>query len=197
MLMDTASNRRMTLEEYLNYDDGTDTRSELVDGVLVEMGAESDLNLRIALFLLLTFSRFVPLDRLRNKTEVETLLGSASSRYPDLMVLTEAGATAIASSSRSIIRAEMPPPTLVVEVVSSGQPGEPNYDRDYVEKRQEYGARGIPEDWIIDPERQVVLVLSLQGQTYQEQHFTGKTAIASPTFSDLNLTAEQVLQAGQ
>jgi hypothetical protein len=31
----------MTLQEYLTYDDGTDNRYELVDGVLVEMGAES------------------------------------------------------------------------------------------------------------------------------------------------------------
>jgi Uma2 family endonuclease len=34
------TNRRMTLEEYLSYDDGTSTRYELV-GVLVEMGAET------------------------------------------------------------------------------------------------------------------------------------------------------------
>ncbi len=46
----------MTPEEYLDYDDGTDTRYELVDGVLVEMGAESTLNTQIAVFLLLTFA---------------------------------------------------------------------------------------------------------------------------------------------
>lgn len=195
--MAIASNRCMTLEEYLNYDDGTDTRYELVDGVLVEMGAESDLNQRIALFLLLVLSRFVPLAQLRNKTEVETPYGRASSRYPDLLVLTAEGAAAIASSSRSIVRAEMPSPALVVEVASPGEPGEKNYDRDYVEKRQEYAARGIPEYWLIDPERQVVLVLTLQGQSYQEQRFTGAATIASPTFPNLNLTAEQVLKADQ
>jgi hypothetical protein len=30
--MTVATQRRMSLEEYLNYDDGTDTRYELVDG---------------------------------------------------------------------------------------------------------------------------------------------------------------------
>lgn len=49
--------RFKTIEEFLGYDDGTDTRYELVDGVLVEMGAESTLNTRIAVFLLLTFAR--------------------------------------------------------------------------------------------------------------------------------------------
>ena len=50
--MTVASTSPMTLEEYLDYDDGTDTRYELVNGELVEMPAESDLNRRIAIFLL-------------------------------------------------------------------------------------------------------------------------------------------------
>ncbi|MGB8700783.1 MAG: hypothetical protein WCD18_15305, partial [Thermosynechococcaceae cyanobacterium] len=41
----------MSLDEYLVYDDGTDTRYEFVDGVLVEMGNESKLNVQIAMFL--------------------------------------------------------------------------------------------------------------------------------------------------
>ncbi len=73
---------------------------------------------------------------------------------------------------------------LVVEVVSPGEPGDQsNYDRDYVEKRREYAERGIPEYWLIDPERQVVLVLTLRGQSYHEQRFTGQAAIVSPAES--------------
>jgi Uma2 family endonuclease len=49
--MTIATNRQMTLEEYLNFDDGTDTRYELVNGELVEMPSESDLNNVIAIFL--------------------------------------------------------------------------------------------------------------------------------------------------
>ncbi|NJL23339.1 MAG: Uma2 family endonuclease, partial [Leptolyngbyaceae cyanobacterium SM1_3_5] len=37
----TQATRKLTFEEYLAYDDGTDTRYELVDGVLVEMPTES------------------------------------------------------------------------------------------------------------------------------------------------------------
>jgi Uma2 family endonuclease len=195
--MTLATNRRMTLEEFLSYDDGTDRRYELVDGVLVEMGAESDLNTRIAFFLLVTFSRFVRLDRLRNKTEIATPDGMASSRYPDFMVLTEAGVAALAGATRSMVTAEMPTPMLVGEVVSPGNPGEQNYDRDYVEKRREYAARGIPEYWLIDPDRQVVWVLTLMGESYQQQRFVGQAAINSAAFPDLILTAEQVLRAGQ
>ncbi len=101
------------------------------------------------------------------------------------------------TEKQSLLRYDQPPPLLVVEVVSSGKPGEPNYDRDYIEKRQEYADRRIPEYWLIDPDRQVVLILTLQGQAYQEHSFRGQTAIASPTFPHLQLTAAQILQAGR
>lgn len=55
LTMALSANRRMTLEEYLNYEDGTDIRYEVHDGVLVEMGAESDVNVLIATFLLAMF----------------------------------------------------------------------------------------------------------------------------------------------
>ena len=45
--MNLATRQRMTLEEYLKYDDGTDIRYELVDGVLVEMGAEQQFQIQI------------------------------------------------------------------------------------------------------------------------------------------------------
>ncbi len=35
--MTVATNRLMTLEEFLNFDDGTDARYELVNGELLEM----------------------------------------------------------------------------------------------------------------------------------------------------------------
>ena len=38
----------LTFEEYLTYDDGSDTQYELVDGKLVEMPPESDANNDIA-----------------------------------------------------------------------------------------------------------------------------------------------------
>ncbi|MEB3295248.1 MAG: hypothetical protein VKJ24_19005 [Synechococcales bacterium] len=57
--MTIATQKRLTLTEYLTYDDGTDTRYELVDGVLVEMGAESRVNIKIGLFLIKTWLKLV------------------------------------------------------------------------------------------------------------------------------------------
>jgi Uma2 family endonuclease len=195
--MTIATVPKMSFEEYLAYDDGTNTRYEFVDGVLVAMGAENDENNLICMFLISIVLQFVPYYRLRRGTEVTVPSSYRTCRIPDLMVLTEDGATVLPAKARSLITDQMPAPALVVEVVSPGKPGEPNYDRDYIEKRREYATRGIPEYWIIDPERQVVLVLTLQDQVYQEQRFAGMAAIRSATFPHLNLSAEQILKAGQ
>jgi Uma2 family endonuclease len=88
----------------------------------------------------------------------------------------------------------MPPPVLVVEVVS---PGKENEDRDYRYKRSEYGARGIAEYWIVDPERAQVVVLALVDGLYEEMFFQGGERLVSPLFPALDLTAIQVLQAGE
>lgn len=53
--MTQAKPKFTTLEDYLNYDDGTDTRYELVDGELVKMPPDSRLNHKIASFLFATF----------------------------------------------------------------------------------------------------------------------------------------------
>ena len=47
----TIATSKMTFEEFLNYDDGTDALYELENGNLIAMPSESDLNQRIASFL--------------------------------------------------------------------------------------------------------------------------------------------------
>jgi Uma2 family endonuclease len=193
-----ANPKLMSLEEYLVYDDGTDTRYEFVDGVLVEMGNESKLNVQIAMFLAFYLGTLgLPHYLLSNKIELVVPSDKVTTRYPDLVVLTEELEMMLEDGYRYIVKLEMPAPAMVVEVVSYEQPGEDNYDRDYVTKRREYAARGISEYWIVDPARQVVGVLMLQEQIYQEQWFSGTSKIISPTFPAMDLTAEQVLRAGK
>jgi Uma2 family endonuclease len=49
--------QHMTLEEFWHFDDGTDSRYELEEGVLLLMPPERDINLRIASFLLIFFAQ--------------------------------------------------------------------------------------------------------------------------------------------
>ena len=197
--MTQAKPRFRTIEEYLDYDDGTDTRYELVNGELVEMGAEKRLNEKIALWLLSQLLQFVPIDLIARGTQISVRGKTASARNPDLMILTEELDQALSQQSQSLITFDMPAPALVVEVVSPGEPGSDNYDRDYVEKPKEYAARGIPEFWQVDPspDRAVVIVLTLKDGAYQSREFRGSDRVISPTFPDLKLTAGQILRAGR
>ncbi len=180
----------LTAEEYLTYDDGTDTRYELVNGKLVEMPPESNLNARIAAFLFVQFLKLVPFTRLCHKdAEIEVASVRASFRIPDLMVLSETGEAALVDRPRNTIALEMPPPLLVVEVVSTNDPA-----RDYRHKRSEYAVRGIPEYWIVDPAQKKVTILTLIEGFYDETVFEGEQPLVSPTFPNLPLTPNQILQ---
>ncbi|NET37779.1 MAG: Uma2 family endonuclease [Cyanothece sp. SIO1E1] len=181
----------MTLEEYLNFDDGTDNCYELVDGNLSSMPPESDLNDRIASCLYAYFLHLgVPYHRLSMKAQIAVSGKLANARQPDLMVLSEEAATALEGAKQRLITHDMPPPALVVEVVSPQQ-----QNRDYRHKRTEYAGRHIPEYWIVDPIAQQVTILEWVDGLYEAQVYRGKQAIASPLFPDLTLTAAQVLVA--
>ena len=193
--MTVATDRRMTLKEYLDYDDDTDMHYELVDGVLVEMGADNPLNPKIAVFLLTTFFQLgIPATQLAIGHQIEVSSKKATSRLPDLIVHSEASDAAIMADGKRL-RFEMPAPILVVEVVSSSDSNKKSRDRDYIDKRNEYAARGIPEYWIVDPIEEIVLVLDLQDRAYSSRSFTGEMMIVSSSFPALNIIAKQVLSA--
>lgn len=191
----TASpSKLMTLEEYLSYDDGTDTRYELVNGELVKAPTESYGNISIAKFLLLEFAKYIPFALILFNTEIEVSGKRVTCRIPDLMIITEESVAYLQASSRNFVSMIMPAPLLVVEVVS---PGQENRHRDYRYKRTEYAARGINEYWIIDPEmRQITICLWVDGQ-YEDKIYTGDMAISSTVVDGFALTAEQVLTFGQ
>jgi Uma2 family endonuclease len=186
--LDKAASQKMTLEEFLNYDDGTDAMYEFEDGELLLMTAESEINRRIAMFILVCFVQLgIPAYRLSMKTEIVTT--GSRVRVPDLVVFSEELAIAMEGAKRSTVMPEMPAPLLVVEVVSPNQE-----NRDYRYKRSEYAARGIAEYWIVDPIAQKVTVLEWVEGFYDERVYEGESAIVSSIFANFQLTAAEVLQ---
>jgi Uma2 family endonuclease len=181
-----------TLEEYLVYDDGTDTRYELEDGVLVEMPVESLENSDIAKLLLYELMKLLPLTLISYKDiEVVVTRQRAKCRIPDLLVHSPESRSAIEATGRSLITLDMPPPALVVEVVS---PGEQNRNRDYRYKHTEYAAREIAEYWIVDPELQQVTVCKWLEGKYEDTIVTGEEIIASEVVANWQLTANQIFR---
>lgn len=188
--MTVATAKKMNFEEFLQFDDGTDTLYELENGELITMPLESELNRRIAMFLLIYFSQLgIPYYRLSMKTEMAVYSRQVGVRVPDLIVFSEELSQAMQGATRSLILMDMPPPLLVVEIVSPNQE-----NRDYRYKRSEYAARGIAEYWIVDPMQQKVTVLEWVEGFYEEQVFTIDQTICSPLFADLKLKVSEVLQ---
>lgn len=185
----------MSLAEFLAFDDETDARYELENGELISMPPESYLNRRIASFLFAYFVRAgVSSDHLQIGMEVVVSGSRATVRVPDLMVLSEESVAALEGATRATITLEMPPPALVVEVVS---PGQRNIDRDYRYKRSQYEARGIGEYWIVDPLEQKVTVFQLKAGLYELATFADEGAIESELLKAFQpqdtLTATKVL----
>jgi Uma2 family endonuclease len=188
-----TDHRRMTLQEFLVYDDGTDTRYELEDGVLIDMGTEATVNINIAFFLVKLFLQILDHQRLGNKINIEVRSPYATARDPDLVIHSEASAAALVGRSEACLTYNDPNPLIVIEVVSPGTESKPNYKRDYEYKPVEYADRGIPELWRIDPSRNWVQIGILTAGAYEFATFQGDDAILSTTFPELKLTAAQIL----
>lgn len=187
-----------SFEAYLSWSDEMDMegRYELVDEALVELPPESRLNSTIAVrILLLLVSAGISVELIHpGKCEVQVPVlqpKDAANRYPDLVVLRPEHLEL--TQRRLTITLEMPPPRLIVEVIS---PGKTNQDRDYIHKRAQYAAIGVPEYWLIDPIRRTVMVLVLEGELYREAGvFSGDGVIASVEFVELKFTVKQIFEA--
>lgn len=179
-----------TFDDYLALKDVAAGRYELTYGELVEVPPESDDNVVIARAMDRALSDLVGFRRVRAHQLAIEVPGEPKNRFPDITVLRPEHPEQLSNSGQSAIRLEMAPPILVVEIVS---PGESNRRRDYVEKRNQYEWRDIPEYWIVDPAQSQVTVLSLTDDGYKESVFKGNQLVKSLAFKNWTLTAEEML----
>lgn len=183
---------KLTFEEYLTYNDGTDNRYELEDGVLIPMTPASPIHSDIIEFLYDTFKAEVKrlgLDLKVKQGDVGIRTRLSRSRQPDIAIIQGEDWRRLRQFKKSAILEV--PALLVVEVVS---PGEDNENRDYIKKMTEYAEFGISEYWIIDPLTEQVIVNFLINGSYQNTIFIGQQRVISQLFPDLNLTVEQITQ---
>jgi Uma2 family endonuclease len=190
----TIATRKFTLAEYLSYNDGTDTRYELVDGDLIPMAVGTGKHGGIAKFLEQVFD--AESTRLQNGWTAQRFAIAVRSprggrwdtaRIPDVVVLPIAQWEAMADTE-AVIELHNPPPLLVVEVVS-----ESTVSTDYRAKHTESAVLDILEYWIADPLAQQVTLCQLEAGRYDDIVFEGDQVIRSKVFPDLHLTAAQVL----
>jgi Uma2 family endonuclease len=184
---------KLTFAEYLAYDDGTDTRYELVNGELVPMGVGSGEHGEITKILERLFDAEAA--RLgREWTAQRGFVGVRSprggrwdtSRIPDVVVLLKEQWQQL-KKKEAVIELGEAPPFLVVEVVS-----ESTKSTDYRAKKAEYMVLDILEYWIVDPLKQCVTVCYLVEGAYDEVVFQGDEPIVSRVFPELVLSSVQV-----
>ncbi|MBW4582979.1 MAG: Uma2 family endonuclease [Tildeniella nuda ZEHNDER 1965/U140] len=185
---------KLSFEDYLTLDAcELECPAELIDGELIELPPEAGLNSSIVMFVVAHLLAIdVPFTHIKPYCcEVQTPVlerGDAANRYPDLVILSDEHLRLI--EKRNTITLEMPPPRFVLEVVS---PGQTNRHRDYVRKRAQYAAVGIPEYVIVDPEAQTLTVLVLEQNNYREAGcYSGDRRVLFPTFPELALTVTQI-----
>ena len=196
----------VTFDEFVaKYPDNTGKRYELHDGVIVEMSRPTGDHEEVVGFLAFEVIRecirlnlpyFIP------KTALVKPLENESAYSPDVLILNRPNLVneplwkkeSTVSQAESIL--------LVVEVVSS------NWRDDYLKKAADYEAVGIPEYWIVDyaalggrrfignPKQPTVSLYTLIEGEYQVSQFRDSDRIISPLFPELNLTVEQIFQAG-
>ncbi len=191
----TTTTQRLTLNDYLTYDDGADTTYELVNGELVPMTLVMGQHGEIADFINTCFRNEIK--RLgRNWVSKQMVIGIQSPRgdrwdtvrIPDVVVL-PLNQWKELQNREAVIQLNEPPPLLIVEVVSESTKG-----TDYRAKRAEYSVLDIPEYWIVDPLSAKVTVLILTEGWYDATEFSRSDSVQSPTFPELELTVDEILK---
>ncbi|MEH2031744.1 MAG: Uma2 family endonuclease [Nostoc sp.] len=179
-------------------------RYELHDGVIVEMAQTVGDHEDIVGFLALEISfdiKRLNLPYYIPKTVLVKPLEGESAYSPDILIINRPNLLnePLWKKKSTVSQAASIP--LVIEVVST------NWRDDYYKKLADYEAIGIPEYWIIDyaacgarkfignPKLPTISIYQLIDGEYQVTQFRGSDFIVSPTFPELNLTAEQIFQA--
>jgi len=183
--------RRMSFEEYLRFDDGTDTRYELVRGVLVPMPTATAAHELLISFLAAMMMRFIAAHDLPYVVRVNAGVQTEedTSRLPDIAMYDRHDWERLLKQGGPAVLRLGEPMRLVVEVTSE------NWKDDYYDKRAEYEQRRIPEYWIVDGRRKQVVALYLaeDATTYQEQVLKPGDVLASRVLAGLTLPVETIL----
>ncbi|BAZ03263.1 hypothetical protein NIES37_72760 (plasmid) [Tolypothrix tenuis PCC 7101] len=205
--MTQALSKIVTFDEFIAWHpQNSGVRYELHNGEIVEMSQPTGKHERIKGFsaaeLTLEFRRlnlpyFIPNQAIVRPPERE------SGYFPDVLILNDDALVnePLWEKSSTVTQGTSIP--LVIEVVST------NWRDDYYLKLADYEEMGIPEYWIVDyaalgarkfignPKQPTFSVYQLIDGEYQVTQFRGSDKIISPTFPELNLTAEQVFNAGK
>ncbi|MBW4667836.1 MAG: Uma2 family endonuclease [Cyanomargarita calcarea GSE-NOS-MK-12-04C] len=193
-----------TFDEFAEWYPNDGKRYELYDGVIIEMpqptGDHTDIISFLLKLILLEIEKLNLSYRVSSSAFVKT--PNAKSGYlPDMLVINHDNLVnePLWKKQSTLISPESIP--LIIEIVSS------NWSDDYYKKFADYQSMGIAEYWIVDfeayggrvfignPKVPTIFICELVEGEYQMTPFRGTERIISPTFPELNLTAQQIFDS--
>jgi Uma2 family endonuclease len=189
-----------SFDEFIEWypDDGK--RYELHDGVIIEMPPATGDHTFIISFLLQVILPLIQPYLVSSSAFVKTP-NESSAYIPDMLVINQNNLVnePLWKKQSTLIYPESIP--LIIEIVST------NWQDDYDKKFNDYEAMGIREYWIVDyaalggrkyigkPKQPTIFICELIDAEYQMTPFRGTDRILSPTFPQLNLTAQQIFDS--
>ena len=202
--MAQAIPKLITFEEFIDWYPNTGIRYELRDGVIVKMAPPTGNHEKVVGFIARKLT--VEFDRLDLPYTIPKTAfvkpESADSAYsPDVLLLNLDNLDNEPLWNKESTVSQPASIPLLVEVVST------NWRDDYYKKLADYEEMGISEYWIADyaalggkkfignPKQPTIFVCELVNGEYSFNQFRGDNKIISPTFPQLNLTAQQIFDA--
>jgi Uma2 family endonuclease len=205
--MTQALQKLFTFNEFLEFleTQPENIHYELYDGEIIQMPLPKGKHERIVAFLvMILMSECIRLKLdygIPSKTLVKPV-NKISGYFPDVLLLNLPNLVNEPYWENESIITKPESVTLVIEVVST------NWRDDYYKKLADYEEMGIHEYWIVDylglgskeligdPKQPTITIYSLSDEgEYRRKQFRGTDRIESPTFPELNLTAQQIFQA--
>jgi Uma2 family endonuclease len=193
-----------TFQEFVDWlPENSDVRYELHHGNIVEMAQPVGEHEEIKGFLTIKLSGMI--DRLDLPYLIPNQViirpdDKDSGYFPDVLVINRANLPNESRWKKESILSSGASIPLAIEVVST------NWRADYYSKFADYEEMGILEYWIVDyaalggrnfignPKQPTISICNLVEGEYQISKFQNSDRLISPTFPDLNLTANQVFQ---
>ena len=202
MIQTIAKTELVTFAEFLE-GQPENKRYELHDGVIVEIpqpvGKHEQIKGFLAIELAFSVKR-LHLPYLLPSQVFVKVPDSESAYLPDILILKRSNLINEPLWERESTVIQGASVLIAIEVVSS------NWRVDYLRKVNDYEEIGVPEYWIVDylglggrrfigsPKQPTILVHELIEGEYQVMPFRGDEKVISPTFPELNLTANQIFQ---
>lgn len=171
-----AQEKIYTEEDYYNLPENV--RAELIGGRFYDMSAPSRAHQEISAELLTIIRQYIKSKNGFCKAYAAPF--AVKLFEEDETTIVEPDISVICDSDKLTDRGCMGAPDWIIEIVSPGNP-----EHDYVYKLHLYADAGVREYWIVDPQKERILVYHLEQAEFEVETFTFRNIVKANIYDDL------------